>query len=107
MRGGLALDACYAPWLALNDRVPKAAGVYLNARCSRITEDSVYYTDENGAEKCIPVDTVVLSAGMRARSELAESFRDRAPIFRRLGDCLTPKNIRICTRTAFDAAMSL
>jgi 2,4-dienoyl-CoA reductase-like NADH-dependent reductase (Old Yellow Enzyme family)/thioredoxin reductase len=107
MREGLALDACYAPWLSLNDRVPKAADVYLNARCSRITDDGVYYTEGTGAEKRAPADTVVLSVGMRPRSGLAESFRDCAPIFRRLGDCLAPGNIRRCTRTAFDAAMNL
>jgi pyruvate/2-oxoglutarate dehydrogenase complex dihydrolipoamide dehydrogenase (E3) component len=107
MRDGLALDSCYAPWLALNDRVSRAAKVYLNARASRISDESVYYIEGNCSEKQISADTVVLSAGMRARESLAESFRDCAPLFFRIGDCLTPKNIRICTRTAYDAAMSL
>jgi 2,4-dienoyl-CoA reductase-like NADH-dependent reductase (Old Yellow Enzyme family)/thioredoxin reductase len=107
MREGLALDACYAPHLALNDRVPKHAKVFTSAKCNGVSEASVSYLDAEGVEHFVPADTVILSAGMRARKDLAESFRDCAPLFFRLGDCMTPKNIRVCTRSAFDAVLQL
>lgn len=107
MRSELAPDSCYAPYLALNDLVPKHCKVLLNSKCSRITENAVGYLDKDGNEHFIEADTVVFSAGMRARADLAESFRDCAPVFFRLGDCKVAKNIRICTRTAFDAASQI
>jgi hypothetical protein len=104
----LAMASAYAPYLALNDRVPKACTVHTNARCSGITENSVSYVDLNdNKEYSVPAETVVFSSGMRSKTALAESFRDCAPIFFKLGDCEIAKNVRICTRTAFDAAMQI
>jgi thioredoxin reductase len=104
----LAMASAYAPYLALNDRVPKACTVHTSARCSGITENSVSYIDLNdNKEYSVPAETVVFSSGMRSKTALAESFRDCAPIFFKLGDCEIAKNVRICTRTAFDAAMQI
>ena len=91
MRSELAPDSCYAPYLAINDLVPKHCKVYLNSKCSSITESSVGYFDTEGKEHFIEADTVVFSAGMRARADLAESFRYCAPVFFRLGDCKVAK----------------
>lgn len=107
MRGELAPDANYAPYLAINDLAPKHCDVYLSAKCSAITSSGVKYRDEAGAEHFIEADTVVFSVGMRARTDAAEAFRDCAPQFFKLGDCQTARNIRLCNRTAFDAAMQI
>jgi len=104
----LAASSCYAPYLAINDLVSKLCASHVNARVERITEKTVVYTDIlSGAECEVQADTVVFSAGMRARAELAESFRGCAPVFFRLGDCNIAKNLLVCNRTAFDAAMQL
>ncbi len=104
----LAMASAYAPYLALNDRVPKACTVHVNARCSGITDNSVSYVDlSDNKEYSVPADTVVFSSGMRSKTALAESFRECAPVFFKLGDCEIAKNVRICTRTAFDAAMQI
>ena len=103
----LAMASAYAPYLAINDMVPKYCEVHTGCPVTQITADSVGYKDAEGVEHFIPADNVVFSAGMRSRTALAESFRDCAPIFFKLGDCEQAKNVRICNRTAFDAAMQI
>ncbi len=107
----LAMASAYAPQLALMDRVPKACTVHTSCAVTQIVQDEsgthVGYRDACGEEKFVDCDTVVFSAGMRSRTALAESFRDCAPIFFKLGDCFQAKNVRICNRTAFDAAMQI
>jgi NADPH-dependent 2,4-dienoyl-CoA reductase/sulfur reductase-like enzyme len=107
----LAMASAYAPQLALLDRVPKACDVHTSSPVTQIVSDEkgtrVGYKDPEGNEQFIDCDTVVFSAGMRSRTALAESFRDCAPIFFKLGDCFQAKNVRVCNRTAFDAAMQI
>jgi len=104
----LAAASAYAPQLAIQDLLPRECDVHVNARSSYITDHSVGYVDlTDGTEHEIPCDTVVFSAGMRSRTALAESFRACAPIFFKLGDCEQAKNVRVCNRTAFDAAMQI
>lgn len=104
----IAMASAFAPYLAINDLVPKLCDVHVNARSSFITDECVGYTDlSTGEERTVSADTVVFSAGMRSRTGLAESFRGCAPVFFKLGDCEQAKNVRICNRTAFDAAMQI
>lgn len=108
MLPALASASAYAPYLALNDEVPKHCRVQVNAKASCISKTNVGYVDlTDEAQHEISGDTVVFSAGMRPRTALAERFRDCAPVFFRLGDCEQAKNVRICNRTAFDAAMQI
>ena len=46
----------------------------LNATAKEITADHVTYTDADGAEHELPADSVVLSVGMRAKSDEALGF---------------------------------
>ena len=80
---------------------------HTGASCKEITKDSVRFTDKDGQEQTVPCDNVIISAGMRSRVDLAESFRDCAPEFRAIGDCYLAKNVRTATQTAFDAVMNL
>lgn len=88
-------------------RVSKEVTAYTGATCKEITENSVRFLDKDGTEQTIPADQVIISAGMRPRSLLAEQFRDAAPEFRAIGDCTIAKNVRIATQTAYDAVMNL
>ncbi len=85
----------------------KCVTSFTGATCKEITESSVRFADKDGKEQVIPADQVIISAGMRSRAALAESFRDAAPEFRAIGDCCLAKNVRIATQTAFDAVMNL
>ena len=88
-------------------RVEKEVTAYTSASCKEITAQSVTFADKDGNLQTIPCDNVVISAGMRSRIALAETFRDCAPEFRAIGDCYLAKNVRIATQTAFDAVMNL
>lgn len=88
-------------------RVSKEVNAYTGASCKEITENSVRFIDKDGNEQTIPCDQVIISAGMRPRAKLAETFRDAAPEFRAIGDCTIAKNVRIATQTAYDAVMNL
>lgn len=80
---------------------------FTGAACKEITETTVRFLDKDGQEQVIPCDTAIISAGMRPRAALAESFRDAAPHFRAIGDCTIAKNVRTATQTAFDAVMTI
>jgi 2,4-dienoyl-CoA reductase-like NADH-dependent reductase (Old Yellow Enzyme family)/thioredoxin reductase len=80
---------------------------YTSARCTGITAEGVKFVDKDGNEQFVAADQVVMSSGMRPRQDLAESFRECAPDFTPIGDCVIAKNVRTATRMAFDAAVQL
>lgn len=101
----VATDEMYLTRDALVDRLNEHTTIVTQARCTGITSEGVTYVDGDGNEQTIACDTVVLSAGMRPRQELAESFRGTAPFFTVIGDAAKPSNVRNATRTGYDAAL--
>ena len=81
--------------------------VITSARCTAISPEGVTYVDADGTEHTVPCDNVILSAGMRPRQDLAESFRGIAPFFTIIGDAYKAANVRNATRTGHDAAIRL
>ncbi len=76
-------------------------------RLEAVTDRGITVT-RNGETMEMPCDTLVLSLGVRARTELARSFADCAPEVVYLGDCNTRQGtIFNATRTAYDAAMAI
>ncbi|MCD8144899.1 MAG: FAD-dependent oxidoreductase [Oscillospiraceae bacterium] len=75
--------------------------------CTSITDQGVSYRDKAGEEHFIPADTVILAMGMRSLHAEAEAFRDCAPVFRAIGDCVKVRNVQKAVRAGFDAAMCL
>ena len=106
-RRALAYDANNAPFIAINHLAMEHCDVYLNAKCGEITEGGVTCILPSSKKCFIEADTVVVSTGMVPRVREAEEFRGCAPVFFKVGDCLDAGSIRICTRTAFDAAMKI
>ncbi len=103
----VATDEMYLTRDALLDRLRAHTTVITKARCTGITAQGVTYVDGDGQEHTVACDNVVLSAGMRARQDLAESFRGIAPFFVVIGDAAKPSNVRNATRTGYDAAVRL
>ena len=79
----------------------------VNATVIGVTPEGVRYRDETGAEQFIAAGTVILSAGMKAKSDLAMSFAIPGPAFRMIGDCDKVGNVQKCTRAAYGCAMNL
>ena len=78
--------------------------VYCGVRCTAITPEGAEVADSYGNQALLPADTLVLAAGMRARSEDAQRFRGISDFFEAVGDCVKAANVRGATRSAFDAA---
>ncbi|MBN9375508.1 MAG: FAD-dependent oxidoreductase [Cellulomonas sp.] len=63
------------------------------SRCARIEADGVVVVDERGTEHRLRADNVVISVGMRARSEQARAFYGITPEIVMVGDCVRPRII--------------
>jgi NADPH-dependent 2,4-dienoyl-CoA reductase/sulfur reductase-like enzyme len=79
----------------------------VNARVCEISEKAVSYQDPEGRVAEIAADLVVLSAGMKAKTEEALSFYGTAPEFYMIGDCKTAATIQQAVRSAYAAAMRI
>jgi 2,4-dienoyl-CoA reductase-like NADH-dependent reductase (Old Yellow Enzyme family)/thioredoxin reductase len=107
MLSDVAKEEMYLTRDALLDRLQEHTTLITGARCTGISDAGLTYADSDGKEHTLSCDTVVLSAGMRPRQDLAETFRGVAPFFVSIGDCSKATNVRNATRTGYDAAVRL
>lgn len=105
-RPSLCHDAMRTYREELEGQVYDHCAAITGAACTAITERGVVYV-KDGEERELACDTIVLALGLRAKVQEAEQFRACAPNFRRIGDCVKPRNVMWATRTAYEAAMSL
>ena len=99
----IAAEDYSIPRHALLERLGAAVRCYAGVRCLAMEEGGAVVSDSYGNRGLLEADTIVLAAGMRARKAAAARFRDTAPFFEAIGDCLIAKNVRNATRTAYDA----
>ncbi len=107
MKSELARDAMRTYREELEGQVHDHCEAIVDAQVTLIEADGVTYTDVDGNSHKIPCDTVILAVGMKALTAEAETFRECAESFRKLGDCVKVGNVKTVTRAAFDAAMTL
>ncbi|WP_158372822.1 FAD-dependent oxidoreductase [Cellulosimicrobium cellulans] len=79
----------------------------LQSRCLRIDADSVLVEDVDGVQRAIPADHVIVSVGMRARADLAQSFYGITPEVVSVGDCVRPRIIMDAVFEGHTYAMNL
>lgn len=84
----------------------------LNARCTNIHENTVTYVDRNNLEHKIEADTIVISVGMKPKTEetfkLTKELAEAGVKFYIVGDCAQTKgNIQKAIRSAYAAAVSI
>lgn len=85
----------------------KRLNIMLNATCREITADSVIVSDKDGKVLEIPADNVIISTGLRAKSDLAESFYGITPDTAMIGDCISPRKIMEAIFEGHTIAMNL
>ena len=78
-----------------------------SATCTAISEHSVTYRDAQGAEHTIPCDSVVLSAGMKAKTAEALEYAKAGQLFRLIGDCQKPASVQQAVRSGWTAAKTI
>ncbi len=76
------------------------------AKCVSLTATSVTY-EKDGKQETITVDSVVLSAGMKAKTQEADSFIGTALDFAEIGDCVRARTVEYATKEAYYAAVNL
>ena len=72
-----------------------------------INDEGVWIRMEGAGERLIPADSVVLGTGMRAKSELAESFYGIVYDARMVGDCVRARRINEAHSEGYFAAMNI
>jgi len=92
---------------AMMEEIEKHVTVRTGVTCTNVTDAGLTVIDKDGRDYTIEAETVVLSAGMLPRSELAESFWGTAPEIKLVGDCIEAKNINAATRSGFDSAITI
>ena len=76
------------------------------AKCVSLTATSVTY-EKDGKQETITADSVVLSAGMKAKTQEADSFIGTALDFAEIGDCVRARTVEYATKEAYYAAVNL
>lgn len=77
------------------------------ARCTGITEDGVTYIDENGEEKMIPAQSVVLATGTIPNTEDAMALDCGSYHVHYIGNCNKVGSVMSATRAAFAVASNI
>lgn len=75
MSGAIAQEEYSIPRQALVEHMNEYVTYYCGVQCTAITPEGMEVADAYGNHARIEADTVVLAAGMRARTAQAEQFR--------------------------------
>ncbi len=82
--------------------------VLTSTSCRRITDEGVWVQPEGGEELLLPADSVILSAGMRPRSELAAKLLEaQVPETYCIGDCTAARKMGDAIREGYYTALRL
>ena len=76
----------------------------VNAKCTKITDEGVYYIDESGEEKFAQGD-VLLASGMKPQTDLAMSYFGTGIYTTVIGDCDKPGSVQRAMRTGYEAGV--
>ncbi len=83
----------------------------LTTKCSvkvmKITNEGVIWQDAEGGTQIVPVDTVVLSCGMKPLTEQAMSLYGAANEFYMIGDCRQQGTVQTAIRNAYYTANTI
>lgn len=104
MRDDVAIDATADHRRYLMPRLESHARVVCGMRVTRITAGGVEAVDGEGAVHTFPADSVLIAAGLKARTAEAETLRSPDYDFVVIGDAKRARNVFAAVREGFDAA---
>jgi 2,4-dienoyl-CoA reductase-like NADH-dependent reductase (Old Yellow Enzyme family)/thioredoxin reductase len=79
----------------------------LNARCKSIARDEVIYIDAGGKEHSINAGSIVISVGMKPKSDMVIKYVGTADKVMAIGDCNVVGNLQKATRSAYSISSML
>lgn len=89
--------------IEIQDNITPAVGM----RCSNISTEGVTAIDADGAERFFPCDSVIMAAGMRARSQEVEALRPLVDEFYVVGDASRARKVMMAVREGYDAVVDM
>lgn len=109
MQDVLAPDGIYTERLHTLEYIQKDPNitVYTDTRCMEITAQGAIVAGEDGTQKLVPADSVVLSAGMKSLETERDLFQGTAFDVVNVGDCAKVGTISSATSTAYNAAITV
>lgn len=107
MRDDIAVDANPRHRPALMRELKENTTVLTGLRASTVSEKGLSCTDKDGKEIFIEADTILLAAGMKARTASVDALRGTASNVQIIGDCDRPLNIRNSTFRAYHAGLDI
>ena len=78
---------------------------HVNAALKEVTPKGVVYT-QNGEERCLPADTVIMAAGYNSYAPLADALKSCGDVYK-LGDANQVGNLMTVVWGAWDIAMAI
>ena len=75
-----------------------------NAKVTRISPEGVTYVDADGQEHLVEADSVVISAGMKSKTDEAMTYAEAKGCFYMLGDCKKVANLMRLNQSALGIA---
>ena len=105
----LAPDGIYTERLHTLEYINKDPNITVmtDTRCVAINEQGAVVAGENGEEKLLKADSVVLSAGMKSLTAQRDAFVGLAYDVIPIGDCAKVGTISSATQTAYNAALTI
>lgn len=103
MKPELCRDAPYLHHEAVLIELDKlGVKTYTNARCTEVLPDGAM-VEINGVPTKLTAETVIIAAGVRARTNEVETFRNCADEFWVIGDCKQGRNVTAAIHEGYDA----
>ena len=81
--------------------------IVTHMRCTDIKTETVEAVDPSGQIHSFPAETVILAAGMRARTNEVDSLLNTAPYVFPIGDCSRVATVEQAIQTAYSAAFNV
>lgn len=105
----LAPDASPTHREELMRELEKEPGLNIAAglRCTQVTAQTVEAVSEDGIARSLPAETVILAAGMRARTSEVDELLSAALYVFPIGDCVRAATVEQAMRSAYTAALTL
>ena len=110
MRDELAADTTFIHYRSMFSAAWEAIPTFhyvLEATAKEIKPGVVVYTDKDGVDHELAADSVVLSVGMRAKTDEALAYYGTTEHFYMIGDCVKPGTIQTTNRNAWSTAVTI
>ena len=107
MLDDVALDGNFLHRVAVMVELNKGVNVVTCTKGKAITEEGLQCVNSDRIEKLYKADTIVCAVGQRSLTSVVDQFRNTAPEFYFIGDCVRPRRVKDAVSSGYHVAMGL